>query len=700
VSGQRPVQLIDLFADLARRVGAAAVVPLHDGSLLYRFRAGRRNVDVFHSPWLRPGGITVPGGDGCFFLRGAVAGPPGDRLRRLARARLAAPLGLDPLAAWEDADRPVVLDADFARVHLRRFLAAGRTAWGPFLFAGCDANADRAVTLVFEGPAGRIDFRVAPSGEARGADGGRFGPLAVRIVADSRDPARAASLEHRVENYLYYAFQRSFRPRQPLVDRRTATPGKRTRAGRRTPDAGARELSDETIRQSIDEVAEHAFFLDPFLRRIGTQETLGTLLDADEGLALVVHTDQECTTKLPWLKGAEHFRYIYSRLAPLPTCSGGRGISWLEPSEVATIRGDDRELVRALRAAAARKTTRLVALMGTCVGDVTGLDYDGIAAAIERQSGKPVVVIGQMLEHFVEMDHTWELLLRIADRNRAPEPGRVNLVGYAPVESALADEFRAVLPRLGLRLNALLVPSFRSQQALDFARAAFTLVNPARSSSFEFSRVAASFPRMTFHRVPPPYGKSATLDFCRHLAALASRPDAAGDAARLWRPHEEEFARWQERARRHAACLVVRPADAPYLLDPLELHGLDLLRLLAEFGFAATVAVLSGAGDEAARRRLLRRVRADPLLAKAVRIIPAAVEDLPAVLRRVEASLCFTEFPPDRRILEAGKMFFQPRDFQPGLDGAVRSIRKLVRLAESRFPRTWNQAAAGRWNPP
>lgn len=693
---RRPVQVLDLFAALAREAGAEAAVPLHDGSLLFRFRDGERWGEIFHSPWVRPGGRTVRGLDGCFFARGTLEDPSVGRLRRLARARAPTPLSLDVLAVWESTDRPVVLDADFARIHLRRFLAAGHTAWGPFLFAGCDAGKDGTVTLVFEGGEGRVDFRVAPSHAVRGEGWRRIAPLAVRITADGRDPARAATLEHRVENYLYYVFHRCFRPRQPLADRRTPA----ARAARDEGRAGApggRELSDETIRENLDEVAEHAFFLDPFLRRIGTQETLGTLLDADEGLALVVHTDQECTTKLPWLKGAEHFRYICSRLTPLPTRNCGRGIAWLEPSQAETVRGDETRLAQALREAAARTETRLVVLMGTCVGDVTGLDYEGIAAAVEQESGKPVVVIGQMLEHFVEMDHTWKMLLQVADRSGVPEQGRINLVGYAPVESELADEFRAVLPGLGLQLNALLVPSFRSQQALDFGRAAFSVLNPARSSAFEFSRAAESFPGMTFHRVPPPFGKSAALAFYHRLAALAGRPDPGADAAGLWRPYEDEFERWRERARRHRACLVLRPADAPYLLDPLELHGLDLLEVLVEFGFSVTVVVLAGAEGEAVRRRLRRRVRANPPLAEHVDVALEAVDRLPRILRDLDARLCFTEFPPDRRILEAGKMFFQPRDFPPGLAGAVRSIRRLVRLAESRFPLVWSQIAAGRW---
>lgn len=684
MSDPRPVQLLDLFAALARRAGAAAAVPLHDGSLLYRFREGRRRVEVFHSPWHRPGGSVVRGVEGCFFVRGATDRFAAACLRRLAGARTRFPLSLDPLAVWEDADRPVVLDADFARVHLRRFLDAGRTAWGPFLFAGCDANEDRTVTLVFEGPAGRVDFRVAPSRAAREEGWRRFGPLAVRIAADGRDPAAAGSVARRVETYVYYAFHRAFRPGQPLAAARPE-PAHASPNG----DVPFRDDPDDRIRQNLDQVPEHAFFLDPFLRRIGTQETLGTLLAADEGLALVVHTDQECTTKLPWLKSCGHLRSLFARLHPLPTHASGREIEWLEPVQAQTIRGDDTVLLRALRRAAGRRKTRIVALMGTCVGDVTGLDYEGLAAAVEREFGKPVVVIGQMLEHFVEMDHTWELLLQIADRRRPPEADRINLVGYAPAESDLADELRGTIPRLGLRLNALLVPSFHSREARDFARAACTVLNPARSSTFEFARAAATFPTMRFHRIPPPFGKSATIAFYRGLAELAGAKDPQAEAEALWAPHEPEFAAWQERARGVRVCFLVRPGDATCLLEPEELHGLDLLRILAEFGFGIDLVVLAGPEGETARSRLERRAAADPLLAETVRTIRRPVREPTAILATLDARLCFSEFPPDRRALEAGKMFFQPRDIQPGLAGTVRSLARLVRLAESAFPGTW-----------
>jgi hypothetical protein len=291
------------------------------------------------------------------------------------------------------------------------------------------------------------------------------------------------------------------------------------------------------------------------------------------------------------------------------------------------------------------------------------------------------------------MDRTWDMLMRVADRKVRAERGRINLVGYAPGDSEFAGELREVLPRLGLTLNALLVPSFRSRDAAEFARATVTVLNPARSYGFEFSRAAKSFPRMRFRSLPPPFGKNAALAFCRGLAEQGGRKDPAGEAQALWEPHEAEFAGWRERARGLGACFFVRPADAPYLLDPNELHGIDLLRVMSEFAFRSTVVVLAGEEGEPVRGRLQALVDGDGLLREQVVVTREPVSRMREVLGALDVRLCFTEFPPDRRVLEARKMFFQPRDFQPGLSGAVRSLMKLVRLAQSGFPPLWSGLA-------
>jgi hypothetical protein len=214
---RQPVQLIRFFVALAGKARAEAALPLQDGSLLYRFREGARRIEVIHSPWRKPGGKTVARSDGCFFVRGPAGKTARDRLRLLADLEGEFPLSLDLLSVWQDCDLPVVLTADFARLHLRRFLLAGRTAWGPFLFAGCDARRKDAVSLVFAGPAGEVVFGVQRAHAALGDDWHSVGPLALRIEKDGREPGAAQTFGHRVEDYLYYACHRSLRPGQQLA---------------------------------------------------------------------------------------------------------------------------------------------------------------------------------------------------------------------------------------------------------------------------------------------------------------------------------------------------------------------------------------------------------------------------------------------------------------------------------------------------
>ena len=60
-------------------------------------------------------------------------------------------------------------------------------------------------------------------------------------------------------------------------------------------------------------------------------------------------------------------------------------------------------------------------------------------------------------------------------------------------------------------------------------------------------------------------------------------------------------------------------------------------------------------------------------------------EPLSDLLERTDASLVFTDFPPDARIWGAGKHSFHVRDFEMGFRGSLRSMARLVRRCEGRY---------------
>ena len=699
-----PGQLIRFFQRLAQFVGASAVIPVKDGSLLYRFKMDTGHGEIFHSPVPRPEGRRHSDFEGSFFPQGVNDRDFQRFLSQLCAVRKPlSPGTLYPLAFREQVDEPIVLDGDFVDRHLYRYLRAGQTSWGPFLYTGAEGRSGTETRLVFEGGPGRLVIALLAKTEVDAEGQFTAGPLTVRVMEDSRPSDLARSFEGSVENYLLYALNRALDPGQPIrtgsgsADRQA--PGKESGPleDMLTLTMAHRDTKASRIGENLDETPEDGFFLEPFLRQIGTQETLGTFLDADEGLAVVVHSDRECATKLAWIRETSHARFMYARRTPVPTSMPRRKVHWLEPTQFESIMGAEGKLRKGLEEAIGDEKTKLVAMMGTCVGDLTGLDYEGIIEQASSERRVPVVMVNQMLEHFMEIDDIWVQLFQIVNQNATPEPGLLNFLGYAPAGSAFAVELEACLEEMGLRVNGILVPSFRTPAVEAFLEASRTLVNTAKSAQFECSKLRESLGEMHYQDLEPPFGPAACKRFYQALRSFA--PEGGSDGVEsFWQPHEADWESFRLRALEHQVAILLRPQDLIHMLDPNELHGIDLVSLLQEMGFAVELMTIDGrvpGGADLAAERLLAHLPSAGESNSGLSITSfAGVQDPARALAESKAELVFSEYAPDHRILKSGKMFFHPRDFELGLAGAVRTIARLTRLAESGFLRAYDAAAA------
>lgn len=686
-ASQSSLQLLGFFQRLAREVGARSALPLSDGALLFQFGDSDRSVSakLFWSPVVRPGGVQLQSLSGSLFPQGLSEPEAADIGRKLgAVTGFEEKESLDPLSFQRDTRTPIRLDGQFVERHLAPFLRVG-AYWGPFCLVEV-LGGERSVRLSFESDSARVVLAVRPADPGQDPQRMMAGPLAVRVVEDTRPSGVARSVPGAVENYLLYALNRSVVSGQPVEAGDGVRPGLDPTAW-----GCLRESPAARIGENLDETPEDGFFLEEFLRKIGTQETLGTLLEADEGLAVVVHTDRECATKLAWINNPYYCRYLWSRFTPMPISMPARDISWLEPSQIESTMGEESSLRDRIRNAAGDERVRMVVLMGTCVGDVTGLDYQGIISEARPAGAPPVVVVDQMMEHFTEMDEIWLNLFRLAERDADADRAIVNLVGYAPEGSDFARELRSNLPRLGLELNGLLVPSLRTRAIRDFFRAGHTVMNTADGAQQEFRRVRRELAQMNYVDSRPPFGPAGCIRFYDKLRKLAPVSSGRATAEQLWEPYRLHWETWRERARAHEAAVVVRPQDLDCVLNPDRLFGLDLVEQLHEMGFSVRVVGVDGAvaGGAVHVAKVLGEhfeagLSSDPPLV--VQTEPGAL-DVVDMLGSLGSSIVFTEYPPDHRILDAGKMFFHPRDFEMGFAGALRAIAKLTRLAEGRFGR-------------
>ena len=344
--------------------------------------------------------------------------------------------------------------------------------------------------------------------------------------------------------------------------------------------------------------------------------------------------------------------------------------------------------------------TRALMILTTCVTDLVGMDVDGfVEQELDKhmaETGRRLPVIRWSARPFAgsTMKELWSTLLSIADSERQARKGCVNLLGFVHNASRQAQEIRGDLAGLGVEVVRFLGPSFQTGVAERFTEARGTLVSLDPLSQAEFFSARQLFPQMKFVDVMPPFGPSATTRFLRAAAKAAGIDEV--DPVPAWVPHQETWDVLVDRAKGHTAAVIVRPRDVAYLVEPGSLYGMNLTALLEEMGFQVLIVLLREQGadssaDEAALGRLEEFVSGKDSNCRLLTREATPDGQVNVVIRSLDASLVFSEYPPDRRIVDAGKTFFHPRDFEMGFAGAVRTLRRLLRLAEAGFNRAFPQ---------
>ena len=440
----------------------------------------------------------------------------------------------------------------------------------------------------------------------------------------------------------------------------------------------------------FDEAEQDAFFLAEGGRKMDCQEEFSTLLHADDGVAFLVHLARECTGHYAWIDSTLHYRHMYPRAVQLSMTKRRRGVRLLEVSNVDAMMGRVDDVRLAIREALRAPGTKLVVLASSCIAEITGMQLRDVLEQESEAASVPAVFLELTVDENTPMEQFWSQVMRLARTDVAPEPRSVVLVGFGEQGSPLAAEARGVLERCGVRLRGVLLPSFDSGTAERFCEASLAAVNSAEAVVREFGLARRRLePHVRFAELDPPFGPTGTRRFYRRLVAACGggRPGAA--VAAYWAPLAEAWERARRRAAEHAAAVIVASEDVEYLTQPRRLYGIDLVGLLREMGFRVRVVCTARrpsdrAADLAVSLRRSLEARRGP--DDGLEVVSCGGGSLRETLRAAgDAALVFTEYPPDRRITGTGRLPFHPRDFEPGFEGALRTLVRLTRLAESRF---------------
>jgi nitrogenase iron protein NifH len=234
-------------------------------------------------------------------------------------------------------------------------------------------------------------------------------------------------------------------------------------------------------------------------------------------------------------------------------------------------------------------------------------------------------------------------------------PGQgLNLVGFPRTRSS--DECVALLERAGVEVRHRVFPELSLGALRQHGIAAAQLLWSQAEYEPIYKELFADLPMPTEY-VAPPFGMKGVEEMVRQ-AALLTGCDGEQALAKL----EEEFnicsrqlKSLRKRASQHRVGIALTARQADLLDEPSAMCGVPLAAFLEELGFK--VEVLHDSQDEGRLKWWLGSGLA----------------------------LVYSDLSTDRRLQGAGLPHFALADLEAGLEGAVRTARRLLRLANATF---------------
>jgi hypothetical protein len=310
-----------------------------------------------------------------------------------------------------------------------------------------------------------------------------------------------------------------------------------------------------------------------------------------------------------------------------------------------------------------------------CTPIVMGEDFQGLARRCEDEIGGTSVSWSQKDrdsgDNFGE--HLRAVLRRPGFFDGVGDAAAVNLFHF-PVECR-ERELKPFLESLGLTVNARLFPivDFPSVEELPKARWQVFCEKPTYTDKTLELMKASSRP-VVMARAP--YGVEGTRECLRSIAAAAGKEKKF---ERAWAAKLKGFLPGWEALKReaseHRLAFVVSEASLPRLLELRYGHGAPLAAAAREMGFGIDLLYFDRHGEAP--------VLPDGLKGARVTTFRAPWE-LERVLREGTFSAVYSDIFFDWRISRAGKARFSSREFEMGLEGAKRSLERL--LAACRLP--------------
>ncbi len=331
------------------------------------------------------------------------------------------------------------------------------------------------------------------------------------------------------------------------------------------------------------------------------------------------------------------------------------------------ISGSNEALEGALRQVHKAHPHHIVVVEVSCTPVISGEDWSGTISRFRKTHKGPVLATAMAGDDLIlELARAGRRLLDSEGESVpgiAAAVGRVHLVGFPRTRAV--DELCGLLERTGVTIVRRLIPDVTLWGLGAYSSEASAQLLWPQVEYEPLYRELLLKARIPAVRVTPPFGPSGVRTFLEEAVSAAGLD--VGEALSRVEPElasaEAELASMAQRAGSIRLGIGVTPHFASIPESPAESCGVPLTRFLRGLGFQ--VEVLQDAQD---------RSRLDWWLQSGLQAV-------------------FTELSFDRRLAAAGVAPFGLPDLEPGLAGCLRTARRLIRLAGTRFFTDFAQGA-------
>jgi len=463
------------------------------------------------------------------------------------------------------------------------------------------------------------------------------------------------------------------------------------RLGEATFDAVARDVVEERRQDGPDEAvdtggitveewgADDAWrrFL---FRREFERNASSALHVTGRRVVTVSHGESECQYATPSIDARTMTLLCYPWVRPLSRGPDDRTAERTLPAFITTdmrdadiITGGTGRLDAVLDALSDRtREGDVVVVQSTCVPHVIG---DDMEASVRRWKGLGDIVFEDV---FAPGGGNLgaRLLAAAIDAGRSGSgSATIALAGIAPGRAR--DELQDLLAGAGVTVACAQVPHIDLETAPTWRSASLQVLVPSPYLDEIYEGVFRPLPMETFEGAAP-WGIAGTRRWLAGIAAALGREKQMGTT---WRAAMRASAEDRKRVRDLAGELrlgfVVDGQEAAWLAEPEKMAGVPLLAMVTEMGFGIDLLVhgdeeVGEAGDVQVHRFEGR-------------------EAMEALMRDLPCGAIYSDLYCDARITAAGKMPFSLQLFEPGLQGAVRTARRLAHACRADFYRKYRR---------